>query len=152
MSRIKPFSAKDLVNSNTKYLNFLHDESAPRDKFWKVKKKMLEGNLEFKIMEVDRQLKAANVGDDTKELEAEVKELKVKLANITNENEKISQKLKKIEGQKEKFQQQQKRVLEVFGDRMNRWKNDPRKKWQYETVKEMGEDIGIKVSTKQQDK
>ena len=154
MVKIKKYNVQELVRYARKYERYISNKDNKKDLLYESKKNIMKGQLQGKI--VDYNLELAKVEQDSddlvKEQQAEINELKARLANITDENEKISQKLKEIESQKEILQGQQERVLEVFGDRMNKWKNDPRKKWQYETVKEMGEDIGIKVSTKQQDK
>ena len=154
MVKIKKYNVQELVRYARKYERYVSNKDNKKDLQYKSKKHIMQGQLEGKIFDYNLELAKAeqNSDDLVKEQQAEINELKVKLANITDENEKISQKLKEIEGQKEILQQQQKRVLEVFGDRMNKWKNDPRKKWQYEAVKKMGEDMRIKVSSEKQDK
>lgn len=150
MVKVKKYNVQELVRYARKYERYISNKDNKKDLLYESKKNIMKGQLQGKI--VDYNLELAKVEQDSddlvKEQQAEINELKARLANITDENETIGQKLKEIEGQKEILQGQQERVLEVFGDRMNKWKNDPSKKWQYETVKEMGEDIGIKFSSK----
>lgn len=149
MVKIKKYNVQELVRYARKYERYISNKDSKKDLLYESKKNIMKGQLQGKIFDYNLELAKAEQNSDelVKEQQAEINELKARLANITDENEKLSQKLKEIEGEKEKLQGQQEHVLEVFGDRMNKWKNDPRKKWQYEAVKEMAGDIGIKVSS-----